>query len=540
MVRAPSSLAPRLEGIRLVMGRPGWILLGLFAALATGCGGAPNTRPVTTATVLNPNIDPLPDPGRFYTPGLADYAARLSLPANEGERRLRQTLQRSLTPPPALDCYAREYAARFAQDGRDPDPQTAQYLATHCGLWDRPRRPISVTGPSLDAIESHLAKLPSGALQGSVAVGAVAHPDGRFTATLIPMSPEVLLDPIARTGPVVVAGRAVRGDGRLELWGDGPDEPPQKLPLEVNATGRFQNTIEGADRFDRFELARRNGRFRKTVALIRRGLRSDTYPTYTRAPNGAPSPSDLPAIVNGFRQSAKVPPLTPVRRLVVPLDDWLRRLGKGSGSRTPPGILDDRGWPYSYMRFGLTEGTDVGQALSLLVNTPTGSRLLLSPDVDEIAYGTRVFSASDGLDLVVVTLHAFTAKTPEVARAELLTLLNAERKRAGFGPLRAAPAMTAVAQAVAEKVLSGELQWNQAVPQLMQTVRTQKLARGAFGAGAFPTVRLDRAPVSDETSAMAPAMQHIGIGVVGGPLPNGSQPRYLVVYIVAEKQPGKG
>jgi len=413
-------------------------------------------------------------------------------------------------------------------------------LAVHCGLWDRPRLPISITGPHLEAIETHLAKLPAGTLQGAVAVGMAAHPDGRQTATLIPVSPEVLLDPISRTGAVVVAGRAVRGDGRLELWADGPDEPPQKLPLTVDPTGQFKSAVESPDRFDRFELARKRGRFRKTVALIRRGVRAKSYPTYAGSAQSGPAVSDLPAIVNGYRQSANVPSLTPVKRLAVPLDDWLRRLGKGKGPSAPPGILDDRGWPYSYMRFGLAEGADVSQALSLLVNTPTGARLLLSPDVDEIAYGARPFSRTQGLDVVVVTLHAFTAKSPDIARAEVLALINAERKRAGFGPLADAPEMTTVAQSVAEKTLSGELQWNEAVPRLMDTVRTQKLARGAFGAGAFPAVRLDRAPVSDEVSAMAQQMKHIGIGVVGGPLPNGGQPRYLVVYIVAEKRPGKG
>ena len=539
MDRDSSSLPPaHTKASSVSRGHP-LAMLGVVM-MFSGCGGAPSPKSGPTAPAVTPDVDPLPAPGRFYTPGLAEFAARLPLPPNAGERRLRQTLRRSLAPPPAVDCYAREYAARFAKDGADPDPQTAQYLATHCGLWERPHVPISITAPTMEAVEAHLTQLPSEALQGAVAVGTVPHPDGRITATLVPVSPEVLLDPVSRTGPLIVAGRAVRGDGRLELWADGPDEPPQKLSLDVDATGRFRTSVANPDRFDRFELARKRGRFRKTVALMRRGPRAPSYPTYAGGTAGAPTAADVPAIVNGFRRSANLPPLAPVKRLTVPLDDWLRRLSNGKGPSSPPGMLDDRGWPYAYMRFGLTEGADASQALSLLVNTPTGARLLMSPDVDEVAFGARAFSRTTGLDLVVVTLHAFTAKSPDEARTALLSLINGERKRAGFGPLADAPALSAVAQSVAEKTLSGALPWNEAVPTLMDTVRRQKLVRGAFGAGAFPTVRLDRAPVSDEASAMASAMAHIGIGVVGGPLPDGGVPRYLVVYLVAEKLPGKG
>ena len=517
----------------------GALSLGL-TIVATACSSAPVKSGAETTGPAPIQIAPLPAPGTFYTPGLAQFGAALALPANDGERRLRQSLRRTLAPPPALDCYAREYAGRFAAEGRDPDPQTAQHLATHCGLWDRPARPISVTAASLDSIEAHLGKLPSGRLQGAVAMGVAPHPDGRFTVTLIPVSPAVLIEPIPRAGPLKIVGRAIRGDGRLELWADGPDHPSQKLPIEVDSTGRFQADLGAAEGFDRFEIARKRGRFRQTVALIRRGPLASSYPVYRAPPGDAPDIGLLPAIVNAQRKAAGVSPLRTVPRLTGPLDDWLERLARRTAPQTPPGVLDDRGWPYSIMRFGLTEGADVSQAVSLLVNTPTGARLLLAPEVDEVAFGARPFAQGRGLDLIILTLRAFEASDPDTARAALLEKLNAERARAGFAPLVAAPSLAGVAQEVAARALSGALPWDQAVPQLMETVRRQKLARGAFGAGAFPAVRLEEAPISDEASAMARDVRHIGLGVVGGPLPNGGAPRYLVVYIVAEKLPGKG
>ena len=43
-------------------------------------------------------------------------------------------------------------------------------------------------------------------------------------------------------------------------------------------------------------------------------------------------------------------------------------------------------------------------------------------------------------------------------------------------------------------------------------------------------IRLDQDPV-----VMTPAVRWMGIGVVGGPLPGGGDPRYVVIYVGAEK-----
>lgn len=510
--------------------------LALAAALAlAGCGGAP--RPDAGGPAADPEgsaVPPLPAPGAFYTAGLPAYAADGWI-LDPAEQALSHDLGRALAPPPALDCLAREYAARFAADGRDPDPGTVAALAHHCGYWTRPATPYSVTAPDAAALAEHARKLPPVALEGTVGLGVARHPDGPMTLTLLRDPGEVRLDaPVAReTAAGRVAGRLVRGDGRLELWVDG-DEGPQRIELAVTDVGRFDGAIPAGAR--RVELARKQGNFRRTVALFDRGPRATGYapPPTTPAPAAEQTADGLIDRVNALRSAAGLPPLTHEARLDPVLDDWLHRVADRTADDTPPGMLDPRGWPYARLRYAISSGRDAAQIVDLLVETPTGRRAVLTDEVDRVAVGLRPFDDGRGFDAVFAAVQGFTPMPPEAARAALLGALNAARTQDGSAPLASSPVLTAVAQRLAEEALAGRRAWGDVVPGAMEAIKAEKLVRGAFAAGAFPTATIEGAPFEQEPGAMAADVRHIGIGVIGGPLPDGGAPRYLVVYVVAE------
>ncbi|MEZ4467583.1 MAG: hypothetical protein R3F43_24850, partial [bacterium] len=160
-----------------------WSLL----VLLVGCGGTrPGVGPSTggAAPTAETDLPPLPAPGRFYTPGLAEYAGAARLPADALEDRLRQALQQSIEPPASFDCLAREYAGRFAADARDADPGAVQAMAARCGYWSRPAHVTAATALTEAALLTHFGKIPLQAVPGPLGVGVARHPDGRVTGVL--------------------------------------------------------------------------------------------------------------------------------------------------------------------------------------------------------------------------------------------------------------------------------------------------------------------------------------------------------------------
>ncbi|MCB9546055.1 MAG: hypothetical protein H6706_09405 [Myxococcales bacterium] len=516
-----------------------WSLLLVLA----GCGG---TRPGAglPASGGPPTEEApaqaLPAPGRFFTPGLADYAGAERLPADALETRLRQALQQSIEPPASLDCLAREYAGRFAADARDADPGAIQAMATRCGYWSRPAHVTAATALSEDALLAHFGKIPLQAVPGPLGVGVARHPDGRVTGVLVIPPGELRLEPIARkpSGSAVLRGRLLRGDGALEVWVD--DGKPRALPVKADPAGRFEVALPAVapDGALQVEVVRHTGRFRRTMALLTLGVgRQDGYAARPLAAVGRPAATALVTAVNQARLAAGRPPLQPEPALHAQLDAWMDRLAQGEASDEPPGIVDERGWPFAAVGYGFTEGADPGQAIDLLLETPTGRDVLLGANLDEVAVGTRPFEAGPGFDAVILGLQRFQGRPAEEVRATLQQKLTAAR---GGQALTAAPALQAIAQAVADRALAGSLPWKDAVPAVMEVVRAEKPVRGNFGAGAFTVVNPAEADTAGMPHALDPGMKFIGIGVAAGPLPGGGIPRHIIVYLAAEALPGDG
>ena len=524
------------------------------AAGLLGCGASQSRDAKTTVAPTpdaagDPAIKPLPAPGQFYTPGLADYAGTAHLAPDPLELRLRTVLKRSIEPPASLDCMAREHAARFAADGRDPTPGATQAIADHCGYWGRPNHTRSATSKSEADLLVHFGKIPVDKIPGAIAVGVARNPDGRVTGTLVVPPAELRLEPVPRApaGPATLRGRLLRGDGTLEVWVD--DGTVRELPIKADSAGRFEALLpapKGAQPVI-VEIVRKQGLFRRTMGLMSLNLpRQAGYATQPNPPMSTPQPRPAPAAliaaINKARVEAKVPPLRSADALHTRLDGWLARLASGESAGAPPGMLDDRGWPFALTRYGFSNGVNAEEAVALLIETPTGARALLDPAVDQVGIGTRAFSQATGFDAVFLGLARFqstpAAEVRELLHARLTPARTAAIKR--NGALGDNAGLEAIAQRVADDVMAGRIAWKQAIPKLMDTIRAERPVRGAFGAGGFTTADPTRVELAKLKHAFDPAMQHIGLGISSGPLPGGGAPRYVIMYIVAEKLPSDG
>lgn len=495
------------------------------ALLLAACGARPLPPPAAPPPAAADEARALPLPGEFYTPGLPTYGHAEGLATTATERRMRTVLGRALIPPAALDCVAREYAARFAADARDPDPGTLQAFARHCGYWAQPAKALSITANDVDKLEAALRRLPLDELTGAVALGAVIHPDGKVTASLLASPEQIRIDALPRTAPAFLTGRAFTGGAGLELWVD----DGRQLDMKVAPSGAFEaNLPKGTHTV---ELARSAGRFRRTLAVVAMGVAETRYEPAPPAAQDADARVALAQAVNARRKSK----LASVPRLGALLDDWMVRVALAGAGDAPEGLLDERGWPYADLHFGITNGQDAAQAVALLSETPTGRALLAAPEATELAFGVRPYAG--GLDVVVVTLRPFDQRPAEEARASLLNGLNAARAARGLAPLTLERPLTAEAQAVAASVLAGETKWRDSVQAAMGRVREKRMARGGFGAGAYTSVEADGADFDRQPQAMSPKMQRVGIGVAAGPLPGGGAPRWVVVFVVAERLP---
>lgn len=515
--------------------------LGLLALL-TACGGAPPPRGVGANTGQNSTVE-LPTAGRFYTPGLPFYGAPTGLGTTQLEREVRAKLTRTLQPPPAVDCLAREYAARFAVDGRDPDPATIQSLAHHCGYWGVPRDTYSVTAPDRETLATHLTQLPIGELTGAVGVGVAEHPDGKVTVSLLAAPAAVRIEPVARTlgtGAIKVQGRILRGDGQTEVWIGHGAGAPEKLKITSAPTGEFAADVK-LERPGpmRIEVVRRTGSFRATVALMLLYERlPDRYPPFSD-----PGPRDhaaLVAAINGARKAKGLTPLTHRLNLDSRLDGWLERaVAAGGPTQAPAGMSESDGMAYAQLTYAFARGADAKQAVELLSQTPTGQRAIYDAVDNEVAVGMRPFPRGVGFDAVIVALRRFERLAGPVAREIVSAKLGANRRARGVEPLRVDGKLQALAESTASSVMTGTLPWKQVVPTLMSQIRERGLARGSFGAGAFTVAGPGVADFLKEQQAMAAEMRFLGLGVMGGVLPGDGVPRYIVIYVVAQGVPGE-
>lgn len=508
-----------------------------LVSLLCACGT--NPRPETRKPDPGPGpvaqeAPDLPAPGRFFTPGLADYADTRRLPADALEGELRQVLQQTIEAPPALDCLAREYAGRFAADGVDADPGAVQAMADHCGYWSRPAQAKAATAANTEGLLAFFSKIPNDLVPGPIGIGVARHSDGRVTGVLLVPPGEVKLEVVPRqpAGPVVLKGALLRGDGALEVWVD--DGKPRSIERTADAAGRFEATLPAVppDGALKVEIVRHHGRFRRTMGLLTLGVaRQDGYAVRPRSAPGRPPVEALVAAVNEARVGAGRSALTAEAALHGRLDAWMDRLAQGEVSDEPPGIVDERGWPFASVRYAFGSGLDATQAVELMLDAPTGRDVLLDPTLNHLAIGTRPFSEAPGFDAVVLGLSRFQGRPAEEVRAVLMDKLKGARSGQA---LVAAPALEAMAQALANEALAGQVQWKDTVPTLMGRVKEARPVKGGFGGGAFTVVDLATVDLNEMPHALEGSMKFIGVGVAAGPLPGGGVPRHIIVYLVAE------
>ncbi|MCB9522157.1 MAG: hypothetical protein H6702_02095 [Myxococcales bacterium] len=479
----------------------------------------------------------LPAPGRFHGPARGEWGGQGDWQPTALERALLQAVGRAVTPSAATDCLAREYAARFAADGADPDPATVGALARHCGAWAPPTRTLALTGPDQAAIERGLDQVAQKGLSGAVGLGAVQGSDGQITVALVFPAGHVALDPVPRAAvTATLRGRADRVDGELELWRRA-GERVTRVPLHSDPTGGFTGQLARADAEPvRFELAARRGRFRQSLALIDLGPAPVSYPAASRQPRPPIATVRQEALetINTARKGAGLGALVHQARLSPALDDWLGRVAGGAGGDAPEGLLDPKGRPYARMAFAVGEGADGAQAAALILDTPTGRATLLDPELGEIAVGARPFDRGEGVDLVIAALQPFAGVKPEVARLSVRAGLNQARARAGHPPLAGNQGLDEVAQSLAEASLAGALPWDQVAAAAGERLAQAGLIKGGFAVGGVTVAALAQIDFAAEPAALDPRATVVGLGVAGGPLPNGGAPRHLVIYLTAE------
>lgn len=537
------------------------------AFLVAACGATPPSTSTHDVSPGSPKVPPLPAPGTFYSTGLPAYAAAEGLAPNRSEIRLRMLVGRTLPPPPSLDCYAREYSARFAFDGHDPDPGTLRALAQHCGLWRIPPHAHSVTAPSYESLATYVRGLNVHEGPPVLGVGACPHPDGKITVTIVPFRPELRLRPVPREahiGQVVrLEGQTSRGRGQLVLLTSYDGRAVHRTPLEERPTGEFSHTFEvqaeptvdEGGRTLSLELARQEGRFLRSLALMPLVDRPATRYALGRAdrsavPTGFQPPGDgvrpdtvdarhqlraqLVVAANHHRRASGLPPWIAEDRLSPLLDDWLMRVASGNGGNGPPGMVDENGWPYLGHTFTFAAGSSPAQAIELLSETPVGQLALHDPSTRRVAFGIRPFDRDPGFDTVLVATRPFERVEPPQGRKRVLEAIARHRAVAHRAPLVHSPALSAIAQSVADAALVGAVRWETVIDETMTRVRAQRVASGLVGAGALTVIEPATVDLSQEPLLREEAVGFVGIGLMGGPLPREGRCRHIIVYVVAE------
>ena len=131
--------------------------------------------------------------------------------------------------------------------------------------------------------------------------------------------------------------------------------------------------------------------------------------------------------INVKRRAAGRLPLIREARLESRLEQWLTTLSSEGPVQGPPGILDDRGWPYAQTRFAFIGGRGAERAIERLAGLPTGADLLLDPQLTQVAVASRPFDKAKpelGADFVLVGLRRLAAPAVRAGvRVDRKTLL---------------------------------------------------------------------------------------------------------------------
>ena len=227
---------------------------------------------------------------------------------------------------------------------------------------------------------------------------------------------------------------------------------------------------------------------------------------------------------NQRRQALGLRALKAHRHLQSALEHWLQQLATQGGVGLPTGMLDERGMKYPAMDFGFTHGRTAADAVDMLSESPTGQALLQNDRFSHVAVGIRAFSKGAGADFVITLLEPFKLINTSDARTQLLKSINLVREEANLAPLRYAESLSEAAQGAIRQVMAGHLDWQNALDAVSVTVKKQRLASGLFGLAGLSASKLSDLEIQAETIIRNPEVKHIGVAVLGGPLPGQGTP----------------
>ena len=272
-----------------------------------GCGGRQSTS--IKAKVEAPSVESLPRPGYFFTPGLPMFAPTPGLERTALEKRIRQRL----ADPGRVACtqLPRSRVCGTLRRRR-PRPVTVNCVRARQPLWilDQSSKEYSVT-----VSKSTSWKLTSQRFQtphsGRQRIGVVRHADGRVTLTPLTPPNNLSFSPFQRSGPLQVAGRLRQGDGTVEFWFQANrDAPAKRLPVKIGPTGDFRLATQAPDGA-RLEVARRQGRFRNTIAVFNlNSKKTNQYIVFDDSAQTENARQRLIQHVNAFRTKKKLPKLS--------------------------------------------------------------------------------------------------------------------------------------------------------------------------------------------------------------------------------------
>ena len=165
--------------------------------------------------------------------------------------------------------------------------------------------------------------------------------------------------------------------------------------------------------------------------------------------------------------------------------------------------------------------------------SPVQRQLLTHPGIDRAAVGLLPYKNGRGFDAVLLGLKRFEPLPVKQAQHLVLQRMNASRTQKNAPALRLNEDLSTVVQDAADAVRSNQLQWSQAVNQVLQTIAKKRLAQGLFGAGGDTVLDLKVLNFDADNTILSPTMSEVGIGVTSGPV--GGAPRFIILYVAAEK-----
>ncbi|MSP74453.1 MAG: hypothetical protein EXR76_20185 [Myxococcales bacterium] len=546
--------------------------LGLsLAGLLAACGSSPTPSTLGAGPSVQVDTPPSdaapppvgPRPGQFAAPGRSHFGG-LDFAALSPDEA---TLAACGLPVGHADavCFAREFAARLAVDGRNPDPVTVDALALHCGLIAEPEVVLSAQGQDVDANAARLCDFGKG-LEPSVKSGPRLFGFGTFTSGagtttvvyLLGQTPLVVDATPRRFGPAerrTITGAGPIGASDLHaIVANG--EETREVPLTLGSDGRFSVEVgrpplavgrpAGASS-PRLELVRSEGRFWRSLARLK--FEEDAAPSDEVGSYPAPPPavawdsSDAVAkaryfeglleAVNAYRTRRGRSALPGARHLSYQLDALVGALAETGQAPPPEALKDERGLRYPRLRYAFAAGHDSRHAVDAFTATPLGQLMLDEADLTEVAFGLRPLPEGFGLDVGIVTLRRFVAPTKDSAAA-IHSKINEARAAIHLRPLERTAALDVIAQRLADDRLAGKLSSEAIFNAAGRGLMAAEVAATAYGAGADVLPSLDAFEPERVDALVAPNLRAVGLGLSAGLQAGSDVPVVVIVHLAVD------